>query len=185
MTQISFFLSGGSCRKGLNTRRLKQADSVTTGTLLYTRSAHAGMIRVSRWLWRPPRWWLCVECVASTAEKGGPLIGECRYCGKHPQNAAMERYVPKSGILPLYRVDAVPSDFDAAKPDVPLFRAPLYRATYRIFEIYRSVLLSIQWSKGTFRTETPTISRVRIYSIYVVGVDVVRVRVCFVVICSS
>ena len=50
--------------------------------------------------------------------------------GKHPQNAAIEGYVFNSGILPLYRVEAVPSDFDAAKPDVPLFRAPLYRATY-------------------------------------------------------
>ena len=49
---------------------------------------------------------------------------------KHPQNAAIEGYVLNSGILPLYRVEAVPSDFDAAKPDVPLFRAPLYRATY-------------------------------------------------------
>ena len=26
----------------------------------------------------------------------------------------------------------MPSDFDAAKPDVPLFRAPLYRATHCI-----------------------------------------------------
>ena len=49
---------------------------------------------------------------------------------KRPQNAAIEGYVLNSGILPLYRVEAVPSDFDAAKPDVPLFRAPLYRATY-------------------------------------------------------
>ena len=89
------------------------------------------MIRVGRWLWRPPRWWLCVECVASTAEKGGPLMGECRYCGgKHPQNVAIEGYVLNSGILPLYRFEAVRGDFDAAEPDVPLFRAPLYRATY-------------------------------------------------------
>ena len=50
--------------------------------------------------------------------------------GKHPQNAAIEGYVFNSGILPLYRVEAVPSNFDAAKPDAPLFRAPLYRATY-------------------------------------------------------
>ena len=49
---------------------------------------------------------------------------------KHPQNAAIEGYVFNSGILPLYRVEAVPCDFHAAKPDVPLFRAPLYRATY-------------------------------------------------------
>ena len=40
------------------------------------------------------------------------------------------RYVLSSGRMPLYRVEAVPSDFDAAEPDVPLFRAPLYRATY-------------------------------------------------------
>ena len=53
---------------------------------------------------------------------------------KHPQNAAIEGYVLNSGILPLYRVEAVPSDFDAAKPDVPLFRAPLYRATYCTWE---------------------------------------------------
>ena len=57
-----------------------------SGALHSSRSAHAGMIHVGRWLWRPPRRWLCVECVASTAEKGGPLIGECRYCGaKHPK----------------------------------------------------------------------------------------------------
>ena len=52
---------------------------------------------------------------------------------KHLQNAAIERYVLNSGILPLYRVEAVTSDFDAAKPDVPLFRAPLYQATYCIY----------------------------------------------------
>ena len=51
---------------------------------------------------------------------------------KHPQNAAIERYVLNSSILPLYQVEAAPSDFDAAKPDVPLFRAPLYRATHRV-----------------------------------------------------
>ena len=51
---------------------------------------------------------------------------------KHPQNVAIEGYVLNSGILPLLRVEAVPSDFDAAQPDVPLFRAPLYRATYCI-----------------------------------------------------
>ena len=44
---------------------------------------------------------------------------------KHPPNAATEGYVLNRGILPLHRVEAVPSDFDAAKPDVPLFRAPL------------------------------------------------------------
>ena len=51
---------------------------------------------------------------------------------KHPQNAAIEGYVlnTRIGILPLYPVEAVPSDFYAAKPDVPPFRAPLYRATY-------------------------------------------------------
>ena len=49
---------------------------------------------------------------------------------KHPQNAAIEGYVLDSGILPLHRVDAVPGDFDAAKPDVPPFSAPLYWATY-------------------------------------------------------
>ena len=42
-----------------------------SGALHSSRSAHAGMTRVGRWLWRPPRWWLCVECVASTADKGG------------------------------------------------------------------------------------------------------------------
>ena len=47
-----------------------------------------------------------------------------------PQNAAIEGCVLNSGILPLYRVEAVQSDFAATKPDVPLFRAPLYRATY-------------------------------------------------------
>ena len=51
---------------------------------------------------------------------------------KHPQNAAIEGYVLNSGILPLYRVEEVSSDFDAAKPDVPVFRAPLFRATYCI-----------------------------------------------------
>ena len=49
---------------------------------------------------------------------------------KHPQNAAIEDISLNSGMLPPYRVEAVPSDFYAAKPDVPLFRAPLYRATY-------------------------------------------------------
>ena len=51
---------------------------------------------------------------------------------KHPPNVAIEGYVLNSGILPLYRIEAVPSDFDAAKSDVPLFSAPLYRATYCI-----------------------------------------------------
>ena len=52
---------------------------------------------------------------------------------KKPQHSAIEGYVLNSGILPLYRVETVPSEFDAAKPDVPLFRAPLYRATYRVY----------------------------------------------------
>ena len=47
-----------------------------------------------------------------------------------PQNTAIEGHALNSDILPLYRVEAVPSNFDAAKPDAPLFRAPLYRATY-------------------------------------------------------
>ena len=51
---------------------------------------------------------------------------------KHSENAAIKGYLLNSGILPLYRVEAVPSDFDAAKPDIPLFWAPLYRATYCI-----------------------------------------------------
>ena len=45
-----------------------------SGALHSSRSAHAGMIRVGKWLWRPRRWWLCVEIVASTAAKEGPLI---------------------------------------------------------------------------------------------------------------
>ena len=49
---------------------------------------------------------------------------------RHPKIAAIDGYVLNSGIMPLYRVEEVPRDFDAAKPDVPLFRAPLYRATY-------------------------------------------------------
>ena len=53
---------------------------------------------------------------------------------KKPQHSAIEGYVLNSGILPLYRVETVPSEFDAAKPDVPLFRAPLYRATYCTWE---------------------------------------------------
>ena len=53
-------------------------------------------------------------------------------------------------------------------------------------KIYRPVLLTTQWSKATFRTETPPIyTSVRIYSNFaVVCVDVVYVRVCF-IICSS
>ena len=54
---------------------------------------------------------------------------------KHPQNAAFEDISLNSGIQPLYRVEAVPSDFDAVTPDVPLFRAPLYRATYCILKL--------------------------------------------------
>ena len=67
-----------------------------SGALDSSRSAHAGMIRVGRWLWRPPRWWLCVECMASTAEKGGPLIGECRYCaGKTPPKCRYREICPQ------------------------------------------------------------------------------------------
>ena len=62
---------------------------------------------------------------------------------KHSQNAAIEGYVLNGGILPLYRVEAVPSDFDAVKPDVPLFRAPLYRATYCMY-IYLVFTLSYE-----------------------------------------
>ena len=64
--------------------------------------------------------------------EGGPV--DCKNTAiagaKHPQNAAVEGYVLNNGILPLYRVDAVPSNFDLAKPDVPRFRAPLYRVIY-------------------------------------------------------